>query len=50
MSNYHKCLFLQQQQLKINILFQENDFVQADKYAELAMSTDRYNPAGKLSD
>ena len=29
-------------------LFQENDLAQADKYAEVAMSADRYNPSGKL--
>ena len=28
--------------------FQENDLAQADKYAEVAMSADRYNPSGKL--
>lgn len=27
-------------------VLQENDLEQADKYAELAMSADRYNPAG----
>ena len=27
-------------------LFQENDLAQADKYAEVAMSADRYNPSG----
>jgi hypothetical protein len=26
---------------------QESDLAQADKYAELAMQADRYNPAGK---
>lgn len=25
---------------------QENDMAQADKYAEVAMQADRYNPAG----
>lgn len=28
------------------VVLQENDLEQADKYAELAMSADRYNPAG----
>lgn len=28
------------------LLSQENDVTQADKYAELAMTADRYNPAG----
>ena len=27
-------------------LLQENDMAQADKYAEVAMQADRYNPAG----
>ena len=35
---------------KINdfyVILQENDLTQADKYAEVAMSADRYNPAGE---
>ena len=30
------------------IVFQENEVSQADKYAELAITADRYNPAGKV--
>jgi hypothetical protein len=30
-----------------DFFIQENDLEQADKYAELAMSADRYNPSGK---
>ena len=33
--------------LYLFIFVQESDLEQADKYAELAMSADRYNPAGK---
>ena len=29
------------------LYLQENDVTQADKYAELAMTADRYNPAGE---
>ena len=32
---------------KTFLIQQENDLTQADKYAEVAMSADRYNPAGE---
>ena len=40
--------FLSKGLLKRDLLFsQEADYAQADKYAEVAMTADRYNPSGR---